>query len=499
MVVVSTLGRLMGFVRDLVIARYFGASSETDAFMVAWTIPETASTLLLEGAVVFALVPLFARELESRGTLREFVTRSLAPLVAALLLITSVAALAAPWIVQALAPGLQDQDLATRMVLVTAPTIFFLGLAGYLTAALNSQQIFGIPAAVYVMYNLGIIGCIVLLEGRLGVFSAALGLAVGSSLMLAVQVPTFLRTVGLPRLSLKVSPALVYELVAFVPIGVFTIARQAQVYVERFLGSFLDPGSISQLNYATKVAQVPMSMAIIVAVVSFPAMARAAAALRTTELRQAMERDLRMVTALILPATAFVMVFAPELVSLLFQRGAFTNHDSIATAAIMRVYSLGLLAQTLVYVVVRAFFTYREKLWIPVRAVLVGLAATIVVDLALIYPLGAQGLAAGNAAGISLMALVLLRDMQHRVIETDIRGLLVFFVRALLASSVAGLCALALTFLGTYGNLSAIVMLLSGGTVLSLSYLWIGHLIGIKEIVELQSHLRHLLSIGGRS
>src|SRR5215204_5192851 len=255
---VSVLGRVLGFVRDLVIAHYFGASSLTDAFMVAWTIPETAAPLLQEGAAVWVLVPLFAKELEDQGTLRDSVTRSFLPVVVILLLLASVLALTAPWVAQVLAPGLDDHELADQMVRMAAPTIFFLGLAGYATATLNAQQIFGIPAAVTAAYNLGIIGCILFLTNRLDIYSAAAGLAMGSALTLAVQTPAFLRTVGLPRLNLKIDRSLIYQFAAFIPVGTFVLGRQSQLYVERFLGSFLHSGAISQLNYAARVGQIPL-------------------------------------------------------------------------------------------------------------------------------------------------------------------------------------------------------------------------------------------------
>ena len=495
---ITTLGRLLGFVRDLVIAKYFGASAATDAFMVAWTIPESVSSLIMEGAMVFVLVPMFTRELELTGSMRGLVARSFLPVAVALVALTGLAALLAVWLVRVLAPGLADPESAVQMVRVTALTIFFMGLAGYATAALNARQIFGIPSAVFAAYNVGILDAILLFRESLGIHSAALGLVVGSALMLAIQVPSFLRNVGAPLPSFKVSRALIYEFAAFIPVGVFTLERQAQVYVERFLGSFLDSGAISHLNYASKVAQVPMSLAVTVTVVTFPAVARAAAANQAGELREVLDKDLRMVGTLILPATALLVVFAPEVVALLFERGAFASQDTEATASILRVYSLGLLAQTLVWAAARPFFTRRSSVWVPARAAIVGLGVTIAVAVVLLDGWGAEGLAAANAAGISVMAVLLVRDTRHHVVDLDLGGLCRFFFRASVTVSLAGACALPLALSQRVGELPAIVELTFGGIVVGIAYFAIGRAMRIRELGELEGALLRVVGMGRR-
>lgn len=498
MFAVTVLGRLLGFVRDLVIAQYFGATSTTDAFLIAWMIPETASPLLLEQAMALVLVPLLARELEKEGSIKGVLPRTLGPVAAALSATSAVVALSAPWTVPLLAPGLSPSTelSAVRMSQIASVTIFFIGLAGYARAALNSRQIFGVPAVVYIAYNLGILGSILLLHERLGIYSAALGLALGSALMLLVQMPTFVREVGVPQLSLKLDRALLHEVATFVPVGTFVLGRHAQVYVERYLGSFLEPGAISQLNYAARLGQFPLFAATAVAIVSFPTVARAVAARRMGEVERAMERDLKMIIALILPATAYLVIFAPELVAFLFERGAFTAKDTTATASILRIYSLGLLAQTLIYATVRPFFTYRSSIWTPIRATLIGLAVTVALDVDLVRSLGADGLAAGNAAGISVLAVLLIWDMKRRVVNVNLRRLGNFFVRAFGAVLLAVSCTLPLALLDVSAVLPTPAVLLLGGAILGLAYLFLGKLFGIGEFEELQNQARRVLSRG---
>jgi putative peptidoglycan lipid II flippase len=489
---ITSVGTLLGFVRDLTIARYFGATGETDAFLVAWTIPETAVPLVMEGSMLLLLMPLFARELEEKGSLREFVGRSLVLITAILLLCTLTIVLTAPWLVEALAPGLAMPELATRSVRTTALTVVFLGLCGFMMAALRARHVFGITAAVYTAYNIGIIVAVFCLQGRLGVYSAALGVAAGSALMLLVQLPSFLRHIGPPALRLRPDRALLASLVAFVPLSLYSLGRQAQVYIERFLGSSLDPGAISHLNYASKVGQVPMLLASMVAVVAFPSVARTGVAGRLEDLQLMIHRFARVIAVLILPAMAFLMVSAPELVGVLFERGAFSPADTAATASILRIYALGLLGQTLVNIAVLPLFSIRHlrpTAWYPARAALAGLIVAAVVSLAALPLLGVRGLAAGNAAGISVLALLLLRGIDRYVGLVDVRAMTALVLRTLVAAGAAAACCFVLIqFLAA--RTGALLALCLGALVMGVLYLVAGRLLRIGEIEELTGAAR---------
>jgi putative peptidoglycan lipid II flippase len=497
---ITSVGTLLGFVRDLILARFFGASAETDAFLVAWTIPETATPLLMEGAMLLLLVPLFARELEEKGSLRDIVSRSLVPITTILLLLTMTIAVAAPWLVAALAPGLALPELATRSVRTTSVTILFLGLCGYVMAALRARHLFNITATVYMAYNIGIVGTVLVLHERLGVYSAALGVTLGSALMLLVQLPSYLRHIGRPALRLRPDRVLLASLMAFVPMSLYTLGRQAQVYVERYLGSSLDPGAISHLNYAAKVGQVPMVLASMVAVVAFPGLARTAVTGRLEDLRSMVHRYVRVITVLILPAMAFLIVTASQVVGVLFERGAFGPGDTAATASILRVYALGLLGQTLVNIAVLPLFSIRElrpTAWQPARAAAAGLIITAVVSVAALPFLGVQGLAAGNAAGISVLALLLLRGINRHIGPLDVRAVGSLALRSLVAASVAAGCCVALVrvLVERTGPLPAVAV---GALLMGLVYVAAGRLLRINEIRELVESTREKVGGTGR-
>jgi murein biosynthesis integral membrane protein MurJ len=362
-----------------------------------------------------------------------------------------------------------------------------LGLCGYMMAALRARHVFGVTATVYTAYNIGIIGAVLCLQGRLGVYSAALGVAVGSALMLLVQLPSYLRHIGPPALQVRPDRELLTSLVAFVPLSLFTLGRQAQVYIERFLGSSLDPGAISHLNYAAKVGQVPMLLVSMVAVVAFPSVARTAVAGRLEDLQLMIHRYARVIAVLILPAMAFLIVSASETVGILFERGAFSPADTAATASILRIYALGLLGQTLVNIAVLPLFSIRHlrpTAWYPARAALAGLVVTMVVSLAALPFLGVQGLAAGNAAGISIVALLLLRGTHKYVGLLDVGAMRAVVLRALVAAGAAAACCFALIqFLAA--RTGALLALCLGALVMGVLYVAAGRLLRISEIEEL--------------
>ncbi|MEU9700920.1 lipid II flippase MurJ [Streptomyces sp. NPDC047981] len=424
----TAAGALLGLVRDQSLAHYFGAGAETDAFLVAWTVPEFASTLLIEDAMALILVPAFSRALTRRGgAVRALVRSTLPRLVLAMSALAGVLVLAAPLLVAALAPGLPDPQLAVDCTRLTATCVLTFALAGYCSAALRAHGSFLPPAAIYVAYNVGIIGTIVVLREPFGVRAAAAGVAVGGALMVAVQAPYLIRELRgrqpLPRGERAGGDGRLLVLGLIAPVIAFTVSRQSQILIERFLASPLPSGAISHLNYAQKVAQMPMILSLMLCTVSFPVVARAMAAGDTDGARRRVERDLLLAAVVVLIGTSIVIAAAPQIVEVLFQRGAFDRGDTDATAAVMRVYALGLLGQTTVGTLVRCYFSAARPLWYPAAAMAAGLVLTAVAGVVGAGWWGAVGIAAANALGITLTAVLMLRGAHRQAIPVRVRYL----------------------------------------------------------------------------
>ncbi|MEU6772683.1 lipid II flippase MurJ [Streptomyces sp. NPDC046759] len=445
----SVAGSLLGLGRDQALAHLFGAGADTDAFLVAWTVSETAATLLIDAGMAYVLVPAFSVALARRGRapgavdpVRALVAASLPRLCLGLAAAALALVAGAPLLVSLLAPGLPEASLAADCTRLTATCVLTFGLAGYCSAALRAHGSFVAPAAISVALNIAVIGTVYGFGAHWGVRAAALGVALGGCLMVTLQAPSLWRRISggpgpqpLPARAgdglRPLTPALVTSVLLFV------LCRQAQVFAERYFASALPAGAISHLNYAQKVAQLPMSLSLMVCVVTFPVLARAIAEGDLRQARDRTERDLVLVGCLVLLGTAVIVACAPQIIELLFQHGAFTAADTAATASTMRVYALGLLGHTLVGALVRAYFSTGRATWYPLGAMAVGLTVTIGAGAWAVGFWGARGIAAANAAGITLTALLLLHGLGARSVPVRVHR-----VVAELAKPVgAALCA----------------------------------------------------------
>lgn len=482
----TVAGAVLGLVRDQAVARLFGAGADSDAFLIAWTVPEVAATLLIEDAMALLLIPAFSHALTRRADdrvpvpaterdpVRALVADTFPRLCALLACAAGILALCAPWVVRVLAPGLSDPRTAVDCTRLTSVTVLTFGIAGYFSAALRAHRSFLPPAGVYVAYNVGILGTTLALHSVWGVRAAAAGVAVGGLLMVLTQLPTFVRLlasarrrpgilgparkpggahpggrmqrlhrIGRRRATTDRAPLLGAAVLA--PVVLFVVGRQAQVLVERFLASSLPAGAISHLNYAQKVAQMPMVLSLMICTVTFPVVAQAMAAGDRERARRRVERDLALAATVVLLGTAAVLAYAPQIIEVLFQRGAFDAQDARTTATVMRVYAVGLLGHSLVGALGRPFFCTGRPTWYPAAAMAAGLLVTTAVGAALDGPFGVHGIAAANAVGISTTALLLLCGLGSRVVPIRVGavalGLLRPAVAATAAAAAGGLAA----------------------------------------------------------
>ncbi|MGW1673562.1 lipid II flippase MurJ [Streptomyces sp. NPDC002324] len=508
---------LLGLGRDQSLSYLFGAGSETDAFLVAWTVPEFAATLLIEDGMAFVLVPAFSVAVARRARggagadpVRSLVASTLPRLALAFAASAVLLILGAPYLVEALAPGLPNPRLAVDCTRLTGTCVLTFGLAGYCSAALRAHRRFVAPAAIYVAYNVGIITAMFVLGGRWGVRAAALGVAVGGVLMIATQLPALLRQLRRPKRDRGTPAAPVgpealpsgddrdaarpVELTLITTVLLFALCRQSQVLIERFLGSTLPSGAISHLNYAQKVAQIPMTFSLMLCTVTLPVVAQAMAEGDTERARSRVEKDLALVSCIVLLGAAAIFACGPQIIELLFQRGAFTARDTAATAAVMRVYALGLLGHALVSALVRSYFSAGRPTWYPLAAMAAGIVATSWIGAATVDSWGVLGIAAANAVGITLTALLLLRGMRGRAVPIRTRqvvGEMSRPVRAAVAAGVVGMyCADRFD--------SPVLGLAVGGAVVALVFVLLASALGasgvtpaLRSVTRRLSHVRN--------
>ncbi|MFD9439417.1 lipid II flippase MurJ [Streptomyces sp. NPDC060006] len=582
--VLSIAGALLGLGRDQALAHLFGAGTETDAFLVAWTVPEVAATLLIEDGMAFVLVPAFSLAVARRARgaggdpVRALVASTLPRLALALVGASALLMAGAPYLVAGLAPGLPDPGLAVDCTRLTATCVLSFGLAGYCSAALRAHRRFLAPAAIYVAYNTGIITAMFVLGGRWGVRSAAAGVAVGGCLMVAAQTPALARQLfgrrrtatvedgtgqapeavgttaqtpgprgvtatasgrldvtaavaaasgqvggapdapgplppaveapeplGAPaerpvpkrpgeraagraarraakrsaRRAAKQSVTHTVELALITPVLLFALCRQSQVLIERYLASNLPSGAISHLNYAQKVAQIPMTLSLMLCTVTFPVLAQALAEGDTERARTRVERDAAVAACMVLLGAAAVFACAPQIIQLLFQRGAFTAQDTAATATVMRVYSVGLLGHTLVGALVRTYFSAGRPTWYPLAAMTAGIVATSWIGAATVGTWGVCGIAAANAIGITVTAALLLSGMNER---RSVRIRTRRVVHELTKPVRAAVCAAVAGALVASRFDPPELALLTGGATVTVVYVLLLRLLGVQAV-----------------
>jgi putative peptidoglycan lipid II flippase len=517
----TAAGAFFGLLRDQAIANLFGADADTDAFLVAWTVPELASTLLIEDAMALILVPAFSLALARRAARTPadeeglqpvpdpvwgVVTSTLPRLALALAGAATLLVWAAPLLVRVLAPGLPDASTAVDCMRLTSLTVVTFGLAGYFSAALRAHRHFVAPAAIYVAYNASIIAVMFAGHTAWGVRAAALGVAVGGLLMVLVQLPSFVarlpsrearrgartaRRLGiLPRSGSLEERVALLGFGVLAPVVVFALMRQGQVLYERFLASPLPAGAISHLNYAQKVAQMPMVLSLMVCTVTFPLVARAVADGDTERARRRVERDLALVGIIVLLGAAYVTACAPQIIQLLFQRGAFDTRDTADTASVMRVYCCGLLGHSMVGALVRPFFSGTRPTWYPAAAMGAGLSVTVVAGAIAVRYWGVHGIAAANAVGITTAALLLLCGLGARVVAIDVRHVAAGLVRLLLAGCAAAAAGWATARLVTEPPAAA----LAGGVTVLVVFASVAHLVRAPEVPQLFATVKRRLA-----
>lgn len=481
---VATLAsRVLGFVRDMVVALAFGAGPVTDAFFVAFRIPNILRRLLAEGALSTAVIPVFTEYASTRS--RDEFRRLLRAILGAALLVLGATAvlgiLAAPWIVRAIAPGFSDDPAQERLVVlltrVMFPYIVLVGLSALAMGALNAEHRFFAAALGPAVLNVGMIAGVLTLSRYTEppILALALGVLIGGVAQLLVQLPD-LRTTGLlvgPSAELG-HPALTRVARLLAPAVFGLAAVQVMVFVNTLLASLLPPGAISFLYYADRVMEFPLGVfGIALASASLPAMSRQAAAGDTRALAGTLNFALRLAVYICVPATVGLLVLRMPITRVLFERGRFSAADTAATADALTGYAVGLVGFATARIAAQAFYAVGQP-GTAVRLGVLAVGANIVAALALMRPLGHSGLAYAASIGAYVNVLALVWVARRRFGPLGGRALLVSTLRSVAASTpLAVWCALGAVPLASRRGLLLDAALLAGVIAVAGGVFWL--------------------------
>lgn len=439
--------RILGYIRDLLIADRFGASLVSDAFFAAWRIPNTLRELLGEGALSAAFIPVFTEYLKTKNKKHAFQLASLIinGLLIISILITLLGIIFAPLIITIILPGfIEKKDvfhLTVTLTRIMFPFTIFICLGALVMGILNSCQHFTLPAFAPAFLNLCLISAIFILcplfdEPILGL---SIGLLIGGLVQLLVQIPALIREKMEYRLILDfLHPGVKKVILLMLPRALGAGITQLNTIISNSLASFLIFGSISALFYSNRLIQLPLALfGIAIGTVLFPTMSRQAIDGNLDELKKSLCLGLKMVILTCLPATIGLMILGRPIIQLLFQHGEFDSYDTTMTYLALFFYAVGLLGFASLKVIVPAFYSQQDTLT-PVKIGIISVIANVIFSLLLMKPLQQGGLALSLSLAGYLNASLLLISLKQKIGTIGTSQILKSLLKVLLASSIMG-------------------------------------------------------------
>jgi len=449
----TLLSRIFGFIRDMVVAQFFGAGMATDAFFVAFRIPNLLRRLVGEGSLTASFIPVYSEYISQRTKEEgdDLVNASFTLLAFLLIIVTGLGVLFSPWIVKVMAYGFSKEPEIFRLTVllnrVMFPYIFFIGLVALAMGVLNSWKHFAAPALSPVLLNIAIIACALLFYGLLKepILALAIGVVLGGIAQLFFQIPFIWRKGITLRFLFNPSHPGVKRIGILMAPSVLGLAvTQINVLVSTFLASYLPRGSVSYLYYADRLLEFPMGIfAIAIATAVLPTLSEYSAKKDLQKLKETISFALRFVFFVTLPAMVGLIVLRLPILNLLFQRGAFTAHSAEMTAQALLYYALGLAAFAGVRIIVPAFYSLQDTKT-PVKVAFIALLANAGLGAVLMTPLrhGGLALAASLAAGLNFALLVIL--LRRKLGKIGASNIARSFLKNLGASFLMGIVILAI-------------------------------------------------------
>ncbi len=424
----TLLSRVTGLVRDILIARAFGAGPLTDAFWVAFRIPNLLRRLFAEGAFAQAFVPILG-EVRSRHedeAVKTLLDRVALTLFLVLCLITVAGIIGAPWVVYAMASGLsepgrgQEYGAAVWMTRIMFPYIICMSLVAFASGVLNTWRHFAVPAFTPVLLNLSMIGASIGLTPYFSqpIYALAAGVMVGGLAQLSVQWIALSRLGLCPRFSWRVGEALGDSLVRrimkqMLPATLGVSVAQISLLINTNIATWLTPGSVTWLSFADRLMEFPTALlGVAIGTVLLPSLSKANAEKSGADYSNLLDWGLRLVLLLGLPAALTMIMLSDALVATLFHYGRFNAADVGQTRLAVMAYSVGLIGLLTVKILAPGFYA-KQDIRTPVKIAIVVLIATQLFNLVLVPWLAHAGLALAIGLGACLNAMALLIGLRR--------------------------------------------------------------------------------------
>jgi putative peptidoglycan lipid II flippase len=453
----TLISRILGYIKDMILAGYFGASAKSDVFFVAFRIPNLLRELFAEGSMSSALVPVLTATQTQEG--RRAANRLVeAVFLLILLLVGTICILGivcAPLIVTMIAPGFLDDPVkfadAVLLTRIMFPFLLFISLASLVMGALNTRGVFFIPALAPALLNVVTIVCIVLLASRFTnpIISVAIGIVLGGLVQFLFQVPAFLRA-GFSFFSRHEESAMSFRQMLAHPglkrIGTLIIpatfgmaVAQINIFVSTILASYLDNGSITYLYYAMRLIQFPVGIfGVAMGTAILPALSAHAAKKEFGLLKDDFSFALRLLFFITVPAMVGLISLQMPIVNTLFQRGAFPAEATRATAEALMWYAVGIWAIVGVRTITATFYAMQDTKT-PVKIAACGVFINIICSIALMGPMRHNGLALANSVAAMANFILLFYLLRRKLQGIGTRRIMASFLKTVTAAMVMGI------------------------------------------------------------
>lgn len=441
----TLISRVLGYVKDMVLAGYFGATGLSDTFFVAFRIPNLLRELFAEGSMSAAFIPVLTEYQTRYGDqeARRLVRIAFTALLFFAGLICLLGIIFAPEIVALIAPGFSGApekfSLTVLLTRIMFPFLLCVGLAALTMGALNAKRVFFAPALAPAMLNITIIAAVLLMVPALKqpIVAVAIGVTLGGIMQFAFQLP-FLFRKGyslMPVFDFR-HPGIRKMAVLLLPATMGMAVAQVNIFVSTILASYLSQGSITYLYYSMRLIQFPIGIfGVAMGMAVLPALSEHAVKGDMDRLREDFSFALRLLFFITVPAMAGLIALRGPIVNLLFQRGLFDYSATVGTADALLFYSLGIWAIVGVRVVTSTFYSLNDTKT-PVKIAASAMVVNILVSIILMGPMKHSGLAFANAIASGMNFLLLFYFLRKRLGRIDARRIFTSFVKICSASAI---------------------------------------------------------------
>ena len=443
----TMLSRILGFVRDTIIARSFGAGMATDAFFVAFKLPNLLRRIFAEGAFAQAFVPILAeyRETRSHEATKAFIQHVAGLLSFVLVIVTAIGILAAPAVIYISAPGFEkDPDkfvLSVQLLRITFPYIFLISLSALVGSILNTYHKFVIPAFTPTFLNLSFIVFALWLAPYFHppVLALAWAVFVGGLIQLVFQLP-FLFKLGfltVPKIKFK-DQAVTRVLKQMAPAILGVSVAQISLVINTIFASYLQSGSVSWMYYADRLMELPTGvLGVALGTILLPTLSKHSASNNIADFSALLDWGLRLCMLLTLPAAVGMAVLSFPLIATLFMYRQFNVHDALMTQGALIAYAVGLIGLIIIKVLAPGFYA-RQNIKTPVKIAIFTLCMTQLMNLLFIWKLQHVGLALAISLGACLNATLLFTLLLRQGLYKPNPGWIGFLIRLAVALLVMG-------------------------------------------------------------